>query len=1281
MKKTEGKQERPQALKRKLMSALAMLLVSTILMTTTSYAWFVLSTAPEVTGIETQVGANGSLEIALLNTETRTDMSKIRSGMGDSLAANNMAANYAWGNLVDLGIADYGLGQILLLPSRLNTVGNQTEGYTVDPGMLAIPTYGYDGRVISLDDNTVSAIYQNNEFSFVTGVQDYGVRAIGTSDAVSAQESALANAKGNIPTYTKSARTNAQKVLENYGDAVFNIMLNHMSNADYIYGNEERDSLRNMLQDLQKSLSDIDVSLRQGLVAVAASELGDEDTFNTVKDRILDSSKTLKTILSDLSELSTIPAEISLWVNALDNMQNDLNAAMNACNLMTSGSYTWTDIRAVMNYVMNVDYVYIEDSLFANVDQAVIMDKALAGEEITMTLAPGSGIYAGIADFAGNYSMGMKVSIANILITTASAEKPAYLQALANAVNELEAASGGSADLVFPLSTTYGYALDLAFRCNAPAPDLVLQTKGIQRVYEESDSASTQGGGSYMAFTSSDESLTQEQRLLLMDAIRVGFVDDQGKLLAVAKLNVSNYAVEDGMLNAPLYLYEYSFSEEDGAMIIGERKLTDNVITTEMQQNVAKAVTVVVWLDGDLVDNSMVSATEAASLSGVMNLQFATSAELIPATDGTLLNYTADLTGLLSAVEAYRATFNAGQSATENGQVTYTNVSWNAFAAAFNRAVTVSENANAGAVEVANALRKLVAAGTGLEVVSKDAVNEKIEQLRAEMGEVSDDISRYVIKNADGTYSVVGDVEHTQEEHDSWEIVGQINRVDYNKNLNDEGNEIFTPNYSDATWNALAAALYEAEAVTMNPDATDDQINAVLTALENAEKALSRQVFFTPYEYRGSIYYAAVCEAENADTYGKWYDSNFQRILSEVTILNLDAYAEPATIIAMGQNLYVARDTDYITPDVTFLEEVFPELRGVEVKGVHWNEIDSDLFIEMMNQLHYNTLADLVYMVDYDAVLQYEPTDECVASRDAADELITKWINNEEVTAAEAETAISNLNDQIIDLYDQNLDKMEEASAAMMENQRILLTAAVNAAKAVDGFDDPASVEDAEEKAKLETLVANTTAAEALLQNSGTKDEASTALTELNTALKAVGGKEVTEYNTLTHKLPDGIGEDDIVYSVDYPGINLKLTGKSGTTTLGAQVLTKDGVVISVEKDITVYDMADGIRIMQNDSNIGSLYLSASETADITAQLYWEAGGINTGDKSLDEIVQEDVKRYIWASTDTNVATVVPMEEGICTVTALSAGNAQITLSIETQAGNYYSIEIPIIVS
>lgn len=1275
MKKPEKRQDQLQEqpkeqrrLKEKLVSATAMLLVATILMVTTSYAWFVLSTAPEVTGIDTQVGSNGSLEIALLNTETRTNMSLIRSGaMGDSLAENNLAANNAWGNLIDLGYSGYGLGEILLMPTRLSTAGNAENGYTVDMSKpLQIPTYGYDGRVVGLTDNTLSAVYQNGEFSYVTGVQDYGVRAIGTSEYVTVQESALNSAKGNIPVYTKSAGTNAQSALSNNGEAIFSIMLNHMSGDAESYTNEDRDALKSLLNALDTSVYQIDAAMRQGLVAYAASALDDEDTFSAVKTQILDTGNSLSSLLNSVSSVGSVPAEFTNWVNALAEIQNNLNAAVNRCNAMTSGSYTWEEIRGVLNYIMDVDHVYIEDKLFANVDQAAIINKVMNKEEITMTLAPGSGIFADIADFAGNYSQSITVmSMASMLIETVSTENPAYLNALASVVNELEAAGGGVANVQVPLSTTYGYALDLAFRCNVENPDLVLQTKGVQRVYSDSESTSTQGGGSYMEFNSSDASLSMEQKLQLMDAIRVGFVDAQGNLLGVAKLNISNYVVEDGMINAPLYLYHYSFSEEDGSMIIGDRRMTDNLITDNMQQNVAMALTVVVWLDGDLVDNSMVSATEAASLSGVLNLQFATSAELVPAYDGQLMSYTADKASLATAVQQCTDVFDAGQGA-------YTNVSWNAFAAAYNRAVAVNENDNASGVEVSTAVRTLAEAYSALTEVSTDAITQKAQSVRDMMGTVTDEVGSIVIKNADGTYSAVGNEEHTQDEHDSWDIVGELNRVDYNKNLESgENNDLYTPIYSDESWNALAMALYQAEAVAMNENATEDEINAALTALENAEKALTRQVFFTSYEYRGDIYFKAICDAEKEDTYGSWYDSNFQRIVSDVMILNLDAYAEPVQLSQLSQNTYVSSDATYITPDIDFLEQVYPELRDVEVLGVHWNEIDSELFIELMTQTQYSKLSELVYMVNTDTVLNYAMSDECTTAGEAANELITKWNNNEDVLADDARTCIQSLNDAIIELYATNTEKMKAESTAMTDNQRTLLIAAVNSAKAVEGYST---------KDELANLRAAAESAENLLTagSAVTKEQANTALANLNTELKAAGAKEITEGNTLTHKLPDGFGADDIVYNVDYPGIRLKLTGQSGKTTIGAKVLTTDGVVITVEKEITIYDRADGVKLSADSA---SLSLSDTKSADLAASLLYEAGGVNTGDKALADLVKETIKSCTWASTDTSVATVSTTGTDTASVTAVGAGTAKVTVSVETVAGNFYYYEIPVIVA
>ena len=95
--------KRRQDIKTKLMAAIAMLLVSSIMMVSSTYAWFTLSTAPEVTGINTQVGANGNLEMALMPMNGwGTEGFGITSSVGDSEITENYKKNITWGNLINL---------------------------------------------------------------------------------------------------------------------------------------------------------------------------------------------------------------------------------------------------------------------------------------------------------------------------------------------------------------------------------------------------------------------------------------------------------------------------------------------------------------------------------------------------------------------------------------------------------------------------------------------------------------------------------------------------------------------------------------------------------------------------------------------------------------------------------------------------------------------------------------------------------------------------------------------------------------------------------------------------------------------------------------------------------------------------------------------------------------------------------------------------------------------------------------------------------------------------
>ena len=114
-----------KSIQKKLVAAVAMVLVASIMVVSSSYAWFTLSTAPEVTGIQTSVGSNGNLEMAL---RTQKDVSLIGT---TTVATTFPRANESWGNLVDLSDSSYHLADVALSPARLNiTIDTANSKYS-----------------------------------------------------------------------------------------------------------------------------------------------------------------------------------------------------------------------------------------------------------------------------------------------------------------------------------------------------------------------------------------------------------------------------------------------------------------------------------------------------------------------------------------------------------------------------------------------------------------------------------------------------------------------------------------------------------------------------------------------------------------------------------------------------------------------------------------------------------------------------------------------------------------------------------------------------------------------------------------------------------------------------------------------------------------------------------------------------------------------------------------------------------------------------------------------
>ena len=1337
MKKNHTKD--PQK-RKKLFAALAMLLISSIMLVTVSYAWLALSVAPEVTGITTNVGANGSLEIALLTTETRMDMSTIRTGVGDSMAVSGAVyANTTWGNLIDLSDDSYGLDKMLLMPARLNATATG-NGYVVDTGLLSIPTYGYDGRVIDVSEDSVSAIYKDSKFSYTLNSQDYGVRGIGTSSNLTAQDSALAMAKSNVVSFSNDANNALVSAFQENGSVLGDIIAGKALGTADSYDETQLNSLKGLVAKLQLSVEYIDLALRQGLVAVAASQIAETATFEAARDYIINTDNSLNTILTQHANIANqMPAAFKEWVNHLEDAKNDLVAAKTVLAELEGGSYTFEDFKPAVNYLMNLDKVYINDTP-AN-DFSASDAGSLLGQEIVLTMYPGSGVPAQIADFTGNFETTMTMMGMNITAKSAITVDPAYLSALSAAIKDLDAAdnNGGETAEAIELTQMYGYALDLAFRCNAVDPDLLLQTAPIQRVYEGSDSIHTLGGGSFMEFGSDDQLFTLDRVIDLMDAVRVGFLDNQGNLLGVAKLNISNRVVENNQVKAPLYLYDFSFSEEDGSMIMGERRKTDNYIT-DLDQNVAKAITVVVWLDGDLVDNSMVPADASTSLKGTLNLQFATSADLVPANSPQLMNLSADKTGLKAALANRAADLEAGQ-------LHYSTVSWKAFEEAYTYATAVSENDNATQQQIYQASWFLADSFSELTPASTAVLKEAIEAARAITGS-TENLARLGVQNPEtGRYEAKDP--YTMSDHEG---AGKIYGVDYNKNLLDRGNGVQSRIYTDETWTALAAALYDAELLIMNPELTEAEIDEMLTALDTAMQGLRRNIYFVAYDYDGTLYFQAISEEFDADkdTYGRWYDKDRNLVVSDKTILDLDAFAQPATIAKIEQGSYVSNTNTLITPSVELLDQIYPFMAEEEILAIQWNT--PALAGDQMTPEQQNSIAKLAAIAGEQGLSNLQAEANAMISTGT--------------TAAKAQTMIETLLSQVggglsaeqkstLEQYMEEAESLEASAIAdqignILNLQEIVL--AKDAQTVVDGINtalepyrqgtvpatptqltllEKALAEGGVAKTELEASIAENTASiekvnedlkkenlseeektalnEQLTQLTAQKTElearktaleaeikavsdalaagegptvkaANELLQKLNAQLTANGKEAVTEANTITHAI---VNKDLFeLTNSKYPVATMYLNGNVGQTEISAVILTKSGIVFTASKTINIYSPAESVEISEQ-----NLQVEEKKTLDLSVHLTDRE--VQKLDEKYDPVMEDGKIVYVtvsntetvltasWSSDNMEILTV----DDNGTVTGVAPGTATVSVLVETVQGNTYVDSVTITVT
>lgn len=669
MDKTKKKKvQMPSGIRSKLTAAIAMLLISSLLVVGSTYAWFTLSTAPEVTGITTSVGANGNLEIALLNNTTFNALDTIQSGVGNSYEAtsNYTVSNITWGNLVNLRDG-YSLDKINLLPARLFI----DNGKTSITGPLKTAVYGADGRVNTITGTTYMSGFYNNGWVYDSTTPTYGVRAIGANDNLTPQQAGYLEATFAYNNSLNDAKAAIQSALANNGANLASAITNiAMGNTGSGLSSEQQTAISAMVTASNTALGEIDAAYKQVLVA-AASALEDSTAYTTATGAFTGAANFAEALTLASSNGVTVPQALT---DASTNLTAQKAAVTAAQGAIDSSDYTTALSKLVETNMVTVngfkvgtpnvaegetydDYLVMADrNLNSN-----FISKAMADSGIIVempgkfvvngeghTVFEGSGVFAYIGSVAGNYSANCKVSINYGGMNVSN--MPATMKTTANvdttvktALNNVQV-SGTSTGTSSVLSDTYGYALDFAFRTNASGSKLQLQTAASQRVYSDGTNAATQGSGSNMTFKSAVDTdnggqpyLSDAQVASLMEAIRVAFINpDDGTIYAVAALD--NITTSGDAMKGDLVLKNYSVDNGTGVMTLtAKTDATTKDDIMELPQNTATKLTAVVWLDGDKVDNGDV-ANALQSITGSMNLQFSSSADLTPMQNTALKN-------------------------------------------------------------------------------------------------------------------------------------------------------------------------------------------------------------------------------------------------------------------------------------------------------------------------------------------------------------------------------------------------------------------------------------------------------------------------------------------------------------------------------------------------------------------------------------------------------------------------------------------------------------------
>lgn len=684
MAKTKRKVKMPSKIRSKMTAAVAMLLVSLILMISTTYAWFTLSTAPEVKNITTTVAGNGSLEIALMPTDGL--LGSIKNGFSSTAVNGTVAikeANTTWGNLLTLsenGNDPYGLDSITLMPATLNQ-DTAIIGY---PGasLLGTAGYGFDGRTTTLVYDMVNKSYNGESGKF--NADDFGVRAIGEIDGDDlATYGYIVDLAMRINTKNADGTDAGLYLQSDPMQRIYSESGNDTTQGGGSFMEFTSDMGANVI-DLMKAIrvtfvSDLGRSGGEGsyqILGTAQLDMEEAKVSGNVRFNLGKDAFGPNYVLGRDAYAENTGAKTLLGQEAFEQLTYKLGRDAYTLDKYVLGKNAYEQdakdatqyhLTAAAKTVYNTTNAELYNATITAAEYEKLAEKTMSRYKVRDTYtadncenyvkyaAEGATPAEGETAYKAGYVNGTISTVEYNLLDTRTYAVKYALKAEYTNVGDYQ-----NSDILHD-ETVAGAAkktIDAAAYSSLEEKNKTVNyTLTDTTTYTEKNCTNFAEGLTAGEYTSLAEKTKSEEFSLSTAA----------KKIYTAK-NTLNYP-KDGILTTVGYgaLAEKTTTPHAKAYL----KLDADGKLTTLKKNAAKQISAVVWLDGDAVDSGDV-AYDGNSLSGSLNLQFSTDAALTPATNetfNTAVTYTEHLYSIDGKTTYYKASGDGRWYAKTEGKV------------------------------------------------------------------------------------------------------------------------------------------------------------------------------------------------------------------------------------------------------------------------------------------------------------------------------------------------------------------------------------------------------------------------------------------------------------------------------------------------------------------------------------------------------------------------------------------------------------------------------------